>query len=78
MIWLAIALALAGVFYWTFFREEEKPVTLKAMTEKAKDLADVNNDGKVDMKDAMAAVAEAKTAVKKVKKKYGGKVKKTK
>ena len=78
MIWLAIAVLLAGVFYWTFFREEDAPVTLKAMTEKAKDMADVNNDGKVDMKDAMAAVAEVKKEVKKVKKKYGGKVKKTK
>jgi len=78
MIWFAIAVVLAAVAYWQFFREEDAPVTLKAMTEKAKDLADVNNDGKVDMKDAMAAVAEAKTAVKKVKKKYGGKVKKTK
>jgi len=78
MIWLAIAVLLAGVFYWTFFREEDAPVTLKAMTEKAKDIADVNNDGKVDMKDAKAAVTEAKAAVKKVKKKYGGKVKKSK
>lgn len=78
MIWLAIAVALAVVFYMTFFREEDAPVTLKAMTEKAKDMADVNNDGKVDMKDAMAAVAEVKKEVKKVKKKYGGKVKKAK
>lgn len=78
MIWLAIAVLLAGVCYWTFFREEDAPITLKAMTEKAKDIADVNNDGKVDMKDAMAAVAEVKKEVKKVKKKYGGKVKKTK
>ena len=78
MIWLAIAVALAGVFYWTFLREDEAPVTLKGVAEKAKNMADVNKDGKVDVKDAMAAVAEVKKEVKKVKKKYGGKVKKTK
>ncbi len=78
MIWLAIAVALAVVFYMTFFRQADAPVTLKSVTEKAKDIVDVNNDGKIDMKDAMAAVAEVKKEVKKVKKKYGGKVKKAK
>jgi len=78
MIWLAIAVLLAGVFYWTFLREDEAPVTLKSITEKAKNVADVNKDGQVDVKDAVAAVAEVKKEVKKVKKKYGGKVKKAK
>jgi len=78
MIWLAIAIVLAGVFYWTFLREDEGRVTLKSITEKAKNVADVNKDGQVDVKDAVAAVAEVKKEVKKVKKKYGGKVKKAK
>lgn len=78
MIWITIAVVLAAVAYWQFFRKEETPVTIKTVTEKAKDVADVNNDGKVDLNDAKAAVDEAKAAIKKVKKKYGGKVKKTK
>jgi F0F1-type ATP synthase membrane subunit b/b' len=78
MIWIVLLAAVLVGAYWFIFREEDAPITLKAMTEKAKDVADVNNDGKVDMKDAMAAVAEVQKEVKKVKKKYGGKVKKTK
>jgi len=78
MIWLAIAVLLAGVFYWTFLREDEAPVTLKGVAEKAKNVADVNKDGKVDAQDVVAVANEAKAAVKKVKKKYGGKVKKNK
>jgi len=78
MIWIVLLAAVVVGAYWFIFREEDAPITLKAMTEKAKDVADVNNDGKVDMKDAMAAVAEVQKEVKKVRKKYGGKVKKTK
>jgi len=78
MIWIVLLAAVVVGAYWFIFREEDAPITLKAMTEKAKDVADVNNDGKVDMKDAMAAVAEVQKEVKKVRKKYGGKVKKAK
>ena len=78
MIWIVLLAAVVVGAYWFIFREEDAPITLKAMTEKAKDVAGVNNDGKVDMKDAMAAVAEVQKEVKKVRKKYGGKVKKAK
>ena len=78
MIWIALLVVVVAGAYWLMFREEDAPVTLKAMTEKAKVVADVNHDGKVDMKDAMAAVTEVQKEVKKVRKKYGGKVKKTK
>lgn len=78
MIWIALVAAAMLGAYWFIFREEDAPITLKAMTEKAKEVADVNHDGKIDIQDAVAAVAEVKKEVKKVRKKYGGKVKKAK
>ena len=98
MFWIILisGLALATVFAWK--NTKSAPVSglklkIKDGADKAistaKDIADVNNDGKVDFADAVAAVknveAETKRVVKsakaqagKAKKKYGGKVKKQK
>lgn len=70
MIWLAIALALAVVFYMTFFREEEPKLFEK----------------KISMMPPVAAApvpvveteAPEEKAPAKPKRKYGGKVKKNK
>ena len=67
MIWLAIAVALAVVFYMTFFRQEEPKMFEK----------------KISVVPPAAPVVPEPEAPKvkspaKPKKKYGGKVKKTK
>lgn len=48
------------------------------VAEKAKKVADVNNDGKVDLKDVLAATDNVKKEVGRQKRKYGGRVKKDK
>lgn len=48
------------------------------VAEKAKKVADVNNDGKVDLKDVLAATENVKKEVTRQKRKYGGRVKKDK
>jgi hypothetical protein len=48
------------------------------VTEKAKKVADVNNDGKVDLQDVVAAAENVKKEVGRQKRKYGGRVKKEK
>lgn len=72
--------AIFGIVYYMFVLPEKNnyKFTFNKVTEKVKDIADVNNDGKVTTSDAAAAIDEAKKAVKKVRKKYGGKVKKSK
>lgn len=49
---------------------------VKKTVEKAADVVDVNNDGKVDIKDVIKVAKAAKAEAGRVKKKYGGKVKK--
>jgi hypothetical protein len=87
MIWILLLAVLVVVGYFAFKSTEETPaLKIKSGAKEAIDsakaglekVADVNKDGKVDMKDAMAAVQNVKAEVKRVKKKYGGKVKKTK
>jgi hypothetical protein len=87
MIWILLLAAVAVVGYFAYKSTEPTPAlkiksgakealeSAKASVEK---VADVNKDGKVDIKDAVAAVQNVKAEVKRVKKKYGGKVKKTK
>lgn len=87
MIWFLLIAALAVVGYFAFKSTEPTPtLKMKAGAKEAIDsakaglekVADVNKDGKVDMKDAIAAVENVKAEVKRTKKKYGGKVKKSK
>ena len=57
--------------------KEAKEVVIH-VAEKAKKVADVNNDGKVDLKDVLAASDNVKKEVSRQKRKYGGRVKKEK
>lgn len=71
MIWFLLIVALGAISYFAFKSQQTPSVTLKAMTEKAK----------VEVKEApvpVVAPVEPKPEVKKVRKKYGGKVKKAK
>jgi hypothetical protein len=86
MIWL-LTLVVVGVIFFVWKKNKKHDAVVK-ITEAVEKVADVNNDGKVDLADAFAAVenikkevvkdvAVANETVKKVRKKYGGKVKKT-
>lgn len=72
MIWFLLIVALGAISYFAFKSQQTPSVTLKAMTEKAK----------AEVKEApvpvVVAPVEPKPEVKKVRKKYGGKVKKAK
>ena len=57
--------------------KEAKEVVIH-VAEKAKKVADVNNDGKADLKDVLAASDNVKKEVSRQKRKYGGRVKKEK
>jgi hypothetical protein len=86
MIWLLTLVVVGGIFF--VWKKNKKHDAVVKITEAVEKVADVNNDGKVDLADAFAAVenikkevvkdvAVANETVKKVRKKYGGKVKKT-
>ena len=87
MLWLLLLVVVAAVGYFVWKNNKNTAVAQK-VAHVVEKVADVNKDGKVDFKDAVAAaqnvkkevvkdVAIVKEEVKKVKKKYGGKVKKT-
>ena len=78
---LVLILVLAIVIYFANRKMMEAPAPLLKATKKVEEVAvkvvDVNDDGKVDLADAVAAVKAVKTTGKKVAKKINGK-KKTK
>jgi hypothetical protein len=87
MIWLLALVVVVGVTFFVWKNNKKHDAVVK-VTKAVEKVADVNNDGKVNLADAFAAaenikkevvkdVAVAKETVKKVRKKYGGKVKKT-
>lgn len=86
MLWFLLIVVIGiGFLIW----ENRKNETLLKVKNAAEKFADVNKDGKVDLADAIAAsniikeeivedVAVVKEEVKKVRRKYGSKVKKNK
>lgn len=83
LLFLVVSFVLAVVGYFAWKSAQPTPVLklkdgAKQAVAAAKDIADVNNDGKVNVQDALQVVKNAKAEVKRAKKKYGGKVKKKK
>lgn len=81
IIVVVLIASAAGYYAWkssqpTFVKKVSEGVTKTA--EKAADVADVNKDGKVDIKDVIKVAKNVKAEAGRVKKKYGGKVKKAK
>jgi polyhydroxyalkanoate synthesis regulator phasin len=79
----ATALAILGYYAWKVNQpaplvkiKETAKITATVAKEVAKDIVDVNNDGKVNLQDAAQVVKNVKAEVKRAKRKYGGKVKK--
>ncbi len=77
---LAVVLLVFGIAYW--LHKNNQPVFTRSVNKVetvVKDVVDVNNDGKVDVKDAVEAVKKVKKAAKitaeKVKKTAGRKKK---
>ena len=77
---LAVVLLVCGIAYW--LHKNNQPVFTRSVNKVetvVKDVVDVNNDGKVDVKDAVEAVKKVKKAAKitaeKVKKTAGRKKK---
>jgi hypothetical protein len=79
---LCVIVLIAGVCGFYAWNSSQPIFTSKAKdgvkktVEKAVDVVDVNNDGKVDIKDVIKVAKAAKAEAGRVKKKYGGKVKK--
>lgn len=78
---LLAIVAVCGFYAWhssqPTFTSKVKDGAEKTV-EKAKDVADVNNDGKVSLQDAVQVAKNVKAEAGRVKRKYGGKVKKAK
>jgi uncharacterized protein (UPF0333 family) len=75
LLFLSVVVVLVVIAWWINHKDmkelEKKPlfVAAKKVESAAKDIADVNNDGKVDLKDVVAAVKAAEQTGKKVVKK---------
>jgi hypothetical protein len=75
LLFLSVIIVLVVIAWWinrkNLVELEKKPlfVAAKKVESAAKDIADVNNDGKVDLKDVVAAVKAAEQTGKKVVKK---------
>lgn len=81
LFWFTLLLVVVTVGYFAWKSTQPTPALkikdgFKQAAEAAKDVADVNDDGKVNFQDAVQVVHNAKAEVKRAKKKYGGKVKK--
>jgi hypothetical protein len=74
-------LAFIGFIVWRQMTAENKAAVKVAAKQATKDTLDINDDGKVNLKDVKAAAEKTATAAKNTvkrgrpKKKYGGKVK---
>lgn len=83
LIGIVTVICLGVVAYFAWKSVQPTPVLkikdgAKQAVAAAKNVADVNNDGKVNVKDAIHVAQNVKAEVKRAKKKYGGKVKKKK
>jgi hypothetical protein len=83
LLWVITVVAFSAVIYFALKSTQPSPaLKIKDGTQKmvvtVKDVVDVNNDGKVNVKDAVQVAKNVKAEATRAKKKYGGKVKKKK
>jgi hypothetical protein len=83
LISILVISAVCAVVYFAWKSAQPKPILkikegVQQTVATTKKIVDVNNDGKVDVRDAAKIVTNIKSETKRAKKKYGGKVKKKK